>query len=291
MLLINFASQALLYLCLSVLTGSFILFLVPPSRKPNIVVPKGVLVGAIAGIVVFSFIPVLKLVFYMMDFMELRNIFLTVVTTFEVGKAWLFTFIVAVLFIMYIFLFDIYKHSYIGIVFTLLFILSLGWSGHTASLDPVKGFIAHSLHAIVVSIWVGILFIVSWFSKNDEHWLCFLKWFTPVAIVCFVSTMISGLTLMNFVMDFQDYSSSWQLPYGQALLMKHILILPLLLIAFFNGFFVKKKITLNPAFNPIPWARAESILILLIFTATAILGEQPPPYETAVLMKGLVSQL
>lgn len=291
MLLINFASQAVLYLCLSVLAGSFILFLVPPSRKPNIVVPKGVLVGAIAGIVVFSFIPVLKLVFYMMDIMELRNIFLTVITTFEVGKAWLFTSIIAVLFIMYIFLFDIYKYSYIGILFTLLFILGLGWSSHTASLDPVKGFIAHSLHAIVVSIWVGILFIVSWFSKTDEHWLGFLKWFTPVAIVCFVSTMISGLTLMNFVMDFQDYSSSWQLPYGQALLMKHILILPLLLFAFFNSYYVKKKMEHNPSFKPIPWARAESILILLIFAATAILGEQPPPYETAVLMKGLVSQL
>ena len=62
-------------------------------------------------------------------------------------------------------------------------------------------FISHTTHFTAVSVWVGILFVVSWFSKNHSNWLNFLKWFTPVAIVCFVSTIITGLILMTVVVD------------------------------------------------------------------------------------------
>ena len=77
-------------------------------------------------------------------------------------------------------------------------------------------FSINTAHFLAVSVWVGILFVVSWFSKNHSNWLNFLKWFTPVAIVCFVITVISGLFFMTVVVEFKDYANSWMLPYGQA---------------------------------------------------------------------------
>lgn len=87
---------------------------------------------------------------------------------------------------------------------------------------------------------------------------------------------------MSFVVEFEDYPNSWMLPYGQALLIKHLLIIPLLAYAMINSIFIKKKLITDINFNPRPWARIESIIILLIFSATAALGQQSPPHETTV---------
>lgn len=279
MLISGIISQVFLYLCFSVLIGNFLLYLIPPSKKPSVVVPKGILLGAISGIVIFSSIPVLKLILYMIEFMEMGEILITIISTFEVGKAWLFTLIVAVIFIIFVIFIDTNKYAYLGLIFTFLFILALGWSSHTASLDPVIGFLTHTTHVAAVSVWVGILFVVSWFSRDDVNWTSFLKWFSPIAIICFLSTIITGFFLMNFVIDLKDYSNSWMIPYGQSLLIKHILIIPLFVYALINSYLIKKKLALNPSFRPIPWARMESMIILLIFAATAALGEQSPPHE------------
>lgn len=80
-----------------------------------------------------------------------------------------------------------------------------------------------------------------------------------------------------------DYTNSWLFPYGQALLIKHILIIPLLIYAIINGIFVKRKIKRDPNFNPKTWTRIECIIILLIFTVTAVLGQQAPPNKTTLL--------
>ena len=77
------------------------------------------------------------------------------------------------------------------------------------------------------------------------------------------------------------------LPYGQALLIKHLLIIPLLVFAMINSLLVKKKLIRDIHFNPKPWARMESIIILLIFSATAALGQQSPPHETPVTSAGV----
>ncbi len=92
---------------------------------------------------------------------------------------------------------------------------------------------------------------------------------------------------MAFVVGFKDYPNSWMLPYGQSLLIKHLLIIPLLVYAMINSLFIKKKLISEIHFNPKPWARMESIIILLIFSATAALGQQSPPHETTVTGVGV----
>ena len=122
-----------------------------------------------------------------------------------------------------------------------ILIQAFGWSSHASSYDQVKGFYNHSAHFTAVSVWAGILFVVSWFSKNHSNWLNFLKWFTPVAIVCFISTIMTGFILMTFAVEFKDYPNSWMLPYGQALLIKHLLIIPLMIYAMINSILIKRN--------------------------------------------------
>ena len=47
---------------------------------------------------------------------------------------------------------------------------------------------------------------------------------------------------MSFLVKFENYPDSWMLPYGQTLLFKHLLIIPLLVYAIINSLFVKKKL-------------------------------------------------
>ena len=290
MLIIGIISQALLYLCFALTLGSFILYLVPNTHRPDIHVPKGALMMATGGIAIFSFFPVLQLILYLSPDIGLVQTVKSVLFTFEVGKAWIFTYILSNLLFIFVIWFDYRKkalYASIGIAFTFILILALGWSSHASSYDQVWGFISHTTHFTAVSVWIGMLIVVSWFSKNHSNWLNFLKWFTPVAIACFVMTMITGLILMTFVVDLEDYPNSWMLPYGQALLIKHLLIIPLLVFAMINSLLIKKKLIRDIHFNPKPWARTESIITLLIFSATAALGQQSPPHETPVTSAGV----
>lgn len=285
MIFVGTVTQALIYLSFAILLGSFILALVPQAHKPTISVPKGALMTALGSIAIFSFIPVLQLILYLSPGIGFIQTMQSVLFTFEVGKSWVFTFIISNILFIFVVWFDYRKskfYAYIGIAIVFILILALGWSSHASSYDKVIGFFSHTAHFTAVSIWVGILFVVSWFAKDYSNWACFLKWFTPTATFCFVSTIISGLILMTFVVEFKDYTNSWMLPYGQSLLIKHLLMIPILVYAMINSIFFRKKLKTNTHLNPIPWTRMESIIILLIFSATAALGQQPPPHETVV---------
>lgn len=274
-------SQALVYLCFAIIMGSFILYLISETHRPTIQVPKSVLLVATIGLAFFSFFPVLQIILYLVPNMDLGETLQSVLLTFEVGKAWFFTLVVSMVLYFYISLFDNRKNKFytaIGLALTFLLILSLGWSSHASSYNQLLGFVSDTIHFTAVSIWVGILLVISFFSKNHQNWPNLLKWFTPVAAVCFTMTIVSGLILMDIIVE--DYKNSLPLPYGQTLLIKHLLIIPLVVFAVINSQLIKKKVQKDLSFNPLPWAKAESILMLLIFSATAALGQQSPPRET-----------
>jgi putative copper export protein len=285
LLVLETLSQTLLYLCFALLMGTFLLYMIPKNYRVDIFVPKGVLLVTAAGIAILSFFPVFHLILYLAPEFGFGQSTKFVLFSFEVGKAWIFTFVVSIILFIFIIWFDYRKKfllASLGVILTFILVLTLGWSSHASTYDKVWGFFSHSLHLTAVSVWVGTLMVVSWFSKDHANWLNFLKWFSPVAIVCFVSTFLTGLILMSFVMEFNAYTTSWLLPYGQALLIKHILIIPLLIFAIINSFFARKRLKRGYQYDPRPWARIESIIIMLIFSATAALGQQSPPHETAV---------
>ncbi|MED3550339.1 copper resistance D family protein [Cytobacillus praedii] len=282
MLLVGIISETLLYLCFSILLGSFLLYIIPAHSRPEMNVPKGVLMAATGGIAFLSFVPVLLLILHIYEDIGFFQTLQSVLFTFEVGKAWIFIYLLANLLFIFIVWFDYKKkalYAYIGAFSSFVLILAIGWSSHASSLEPLEGFLAHSAHFTAVCVWVGILFVVSWFSKNYSNWIKFLKWYTPVALVCLFFTIFSGLILMTFVVDFKEYTDSWMLSYGQALLVKHLLIIPLILFAVINGWLIRKKLTKDIHFNPKPWTKAESIMVLTIFSVTAALGQAAPPHD------------
>lgn len=262
--------------------------LIPDNKKPAIDIHKRWLQLCILGIVFFSLGPVAYLIYMLQEDVGWAVTTQNVFSTFEVGQAWTLTLIISLFFYAFVSVFPVLekkRYAAVSIVFFVLLILTMGWAGHPASLEKIPGFIYHSMHFLAVSVWVGILLMVSWFSTNTENWLPLLKWFTPVAIISFIVTAVSGFMMMTIIIDIADYADMWMLNYGQALLLKHIIVIPILLFAFINGFLVKKQLQKDLSFNPKPWVKAESVVLIIIFSVTAFLGQQPPPHEIETMLK------
>lgn len=277
-----YLSETLLYLCFSIITGSLILSLIPGSRKPEITIRKRWIQISILGIVIFSLFPVIRLVLFLYEDIGLWITIQNVISTFEVGQAWSFTLFVSIAFYLYVSIFSIFTkkiHTVISLSFTFVLLLALGWASHSASLNEWSGFVAHCIHFLAVTIWVGILIVVSWFSVNSANWLTFLKWFTPVAISCLLVVAASGYFLMTLVIDLNNYADTWILPYGQSLLIKHLILIPIIFFAIINGIWMKRKIQKDSTINPRNWVKAESFTLLLIFSATAVLAQQEAPHD------------
>ncbi len=277
-----YIAESLLYLCFSLLMGAFIIQFIPDRLKPEIRIPKRLIQLAVLGIVFFSVAPVIRIILFLYEDIGLSMTIQNVLGGFEVGKAWNVTVILATFFYLFVSLFPVLKSkvlSGISLVFTFILLLALGWASHASSLTEWSGFIFHSLHFIAVTVWIGILLIVGWCSINQENWLSYLRWFTPVAIGCFLTIMGTGLFLMTLVIDINEYGDAWVIPYGQALLVKHLTIIPVLFFAVINAFWIRRKLQRQEQINPIPWLKFESILLFFTFVSTGILGQQEPPHS------------
>ncbi|MFT9597545.1 copper resistance D family protein [Mesobacillus sp.] len=274
-------SETVLYLSFSILVGAMIFQLVPVNFKPKIEIPRAVYFLSILGIIFASIGPVVQVIFYFIEALGFWETLRSVLFDFEVGKAWMFTSWVGLL-LYFMILFN--KSKYFQTFLVLLLIIAVGYSSHAASLSFWYGLTSHTIHFLGVVVWTGILLIVSLFSKDVRNWSKFLSWFTPTAILCLILIIVSGFMTMKLVVDPKDYVSSWMLPYGQALLVKHILIIPLLVFAFINGILMKKQAE-HPGPSTIKWMRAEGIFITLIFIVTGALGIQSPPHDIESMIK------
>jgi len=284
-----YTTETLLYLCFSLLMGSLLIHLVPDHRKPKLQINKRVLQISILGIVVLSAAPVIRLILFLYEDIGLILTIQNVIGEFEVGQAWSITLILSIFFYLFISVTPVFeKKGFIGIslLFTLGLLMALGWGSHAASLTDWSGFVFHTLHFTAVTVWMGILLTVSWFSISSQNWLPFLKWFTPVALICLTVIGASGIFIMTLAVEIVEYQDAWMMPYGQAILIKHLLVIPLLLFAFINGILIRRKLQRGDEINPIPWAKAESLTLLFIFAATGVLGQQEPPHSIEAYLKG-----
>ena len=68
---------------------------------------------AASGIAIFSFIPVLQLILFVYRGMGLLQAFQSVLFTFEVGKAWILTFLLSSFLFIFIVWFDHTKNVFI----------------------------------------------------------------------------------------------------------------------------------------------------------------------------------
>ncbi|MFC4776517.1 copper resistance D family protein [Paenibacillus sp. GCM10023252] len=277
-----YVSEALLYVCFALLMGNFVLRLVPEASRIAYHVPNGLLIACAVAIPILSFVPLHQsALLFAKDFdVPYLSMLQDMLRDIDAGKAWLWTLIasssLAVLLGLKSFRED--KHMpKVALFILLLLIVWLGYASHAASLYSWKGILAHSAHFLAVTVWVGVMLVASWFSTSDDNWLAFVRLFSPIAIVCLLIAILAGLTLMSFTTP--QYLNAMMLPYGQLLLIKHLLLLPLLLFAYTNGFGYKRRMAQNVSFRPQPWLRAESVTALLLFIVSGILGQQTPPHD------------
>jgi putative copper export protein len=272
-------SQVLLYVCFSVLLGSFLLLLVPSDYRPEVIIRKHMLFISAITLPIFAFIPVLDIILLIAPRIGLFETIQIVLTTYSVGNAWNFTLLGSVMLVfLIIFARPNEKRifAFLGMLLTVGLILTIAWSSHAGSINPITGIISHFIHLTAVSLWVGVLLIVGWCAINYNNWLAFLSWFSQIAFSCLVVTGLSGLLLTDVLVD--GYTDAWMVSYGQGLLIKHIFLLPLVFYAFINGFIVKYKLAQDATFNPVPWVRVESLVLFVIFMITAVFSQPSPPH-------------
>ncbi|MDF2791656.1 MAG: hypothetical protein K0S80_4758 [Neobacillus sp.] len=225
------------YIVFSILIGHVALQFVPDSHKPNINISRSILLLSTLGIFVFTLGPIAQTISYFSDSVGITLAIFSVLTDFQVGHAWIFIGFMSVFLWMTIL---VNGTKYLQALWLLLMVLGVGYASHVASLSFWAGFLAHSAHFLMVTLWTGILIHVAWFSKDQQKWPLFLRWLTPFAVACIIVIILSGFTLMIYVFEPKDYVSSWVLPYGQMLLLKHISIIPLV-FAFINGVLTRKS--------------------------------------------------
>lgn len=257
--------------------------------RPAVEFPKWLRICCISGIGVLSFVPIFTLSLYLGGASGFSSTLPSILVNFEVGKNWTYTAVVCVVLLLQNLAPDLEKKKPL-VILSLVYLLGLaflvGWSSHASSLTGMSGFLLHTIHFVAITIWTGILIVVGWFSEEMKVFLLpFLKWFTPVAICCVVMAIFSGFGLMTQVVELKDYAQSWLVPYGQTILFKHLLIIPLLVFAFLNGFLLKRYRMLGEEFQIVTWLRAEGIMVFLIYFVTAILGTVAPPHDIASVVR------
>ncbi|HEX6922711.1 MAG TPA: hypothetical protein VF149_02715 [Bacillales bacterium] len=284
------ATEFLLYISFALLVGGLLSYVIPSEKMPQIDVPQKLLVFCAAAVPVFAFAPILRIFLILSEGRsELWVRFKSILFSFEIGKAWLFMLAVGILLVLLLAFNDLKKSAPLAQVacfLTLLLILAQGKAGHASTITAISGFVAHSLHFLAVMIWAGLLFTAGWFSHGKD-WRSFLRWFTPLAVVCFIVLTAAGFWTMTIdinnydhrsVSIWYEYKNSWLVDYGQALLIKHLLVIPLLVFAFLNGFLLKGRE------NARKIARIEGLVILLIFAVTGFMGQQYPPHQVQSLL-------
>ncbi|MBU8907430.1 copper resistance D family protein [Desertibacillus haloalkaliphilus] len=277
-------SDALLYVSFSLLMGLLIFELVPRKYRPAFRVSNRFFFGVVGSVMVLTLVPVISVTSYIVHQFEanLFHTFQQILFSYSIGHAWL-----VVMLFSCLLLFtrarlnqaQVLIVRILPLICAIAIVFAASWASHAASLEPLYGFLANSLHFLAVTVWIGIMLVVSWFSTTDERWLPYLRWYTPVAISCVAIIILSGFALMSLITP--EYVNSWVLTYGQLLLLKHLLFIPLLMYGLINGFLMTRKLKQMPTFSPKKWLRAEAVIALAVFVVTAVMTEQTPPHDVA----------
>ncbi|MGG1876555.1 CopD family protein [Paenibacillus cisolokensis] len=273
-------SEPFLYLGYAILAAISVLAIVPDRYKPRLAVPAWLGPLAALAVAVGGFIPLLRIVMFFKSDLGFWKAFNSIMFQFREGEqyAWLLVLVILMAVLAWI----VQRNPRTITRFLMLpAVLGMAWGlsgfNHAATLFDWLGPVAFLGHFAGMAFWTGTLLLVGWFSLGSDRWDAFLRWFHPFAILCFVIVMASGLYLMSGVAP--DPVNSWGLSYGQALLVKHILILPLLVFAFVNGALMKRKLRRESFYRPASWARSEGVLIWLIYIVTGYMNQQAAPHE------------
>jgi copper resistance protein D len=263
------------YLLFSLLVGHVVLQFVPDSKKPTIQLPRPFLLICTLGIILFTFVPVFTLILLFEESVGFAAAAASVLMRFQIGQGWLFNTVFTIFLWLTLYL---NRSKYLQAFWIVLMVITIGYSSHVSTQSFVVGLFSHTTHFLMVAIWVGVVLQVSWFSKDKEHWSEFLQWFSPLAVVCMINIFATGFVIMFTIEKPAEYVNGWATPYGRMLLFKHISIIPIIMFAIINGILARRAATVSK-YDPRNWLKAESVILLLVFFFTAVMGTLSPPYE------------
>ena len=270
-------SQFILYISLAVLMGAFVLYCIPETIRPKVQISSKWLFVSAVLLPIVSFVPNLQLLTILTPQFGLIDSIGMLLTKFKVGHSWLALvgFTLLLLLIIHQFAKRPSKLIAVMMIFILIAIMAaIGYISHAGSMTGLIGSLLDFVHLLAVSVWLGILILISFFSKDAHNWEAFLKWFSPVALVSFTAIALSGVLMTDTIVP--NYVTSWSSDYGQFLFIKHVLLVPLTAIILANSLLIKLKMN-KPLFEPRTWVRIETILLVLILFITALYSEQQPP--------------
>lgn len=277
MIFITIMSQFILYASLAILMGTFILKLMPETLRPSFEISSKWLYMSSSVIPIVAFVPNIQLLMILTPQFGFIDSLWTIISKYKVGHAWvaILLFTLVLLIVVSASTKSTKKILSVAIITLLIAIIAaMAYVSHASSMKPIAGEAFDFIHLFAVSIWLGILIIISFFSTNSNNWEAFLKWFSPTALVAFSAIALSGVLLIDAIVP--AYVTGWASKYGQWLFIKHVLLLPLTFIVLGNGLFIKLKIE-KPLFEPRTWVKIETGLLIAILAITAIFSEQQPP--------------
>lgn len=283
-------TELLLYLSFSLLMGALILLLVPDHLKPPVRVnPK--LIQACALLVTFgSFLPVLPIVDLLSSSRGWGSAFIQVIFEFAVGRAFLLTALFSMLLLLIWTSKGVKEKAgllYLSLGLVAAMTASYSMAAHAASMGGSAGHVFHTLHFLGASVWIGLLLMVSWYAVSKKNWGSFLRWYTPTAVTSLIVVFAAGYFTMSVDLysfgnpdmnALEGYAQALPSNYGQALLVKHLFVIGILLFALINGVLFRKKAG-DQRFNPLPWTKAESGFALGAFALTAAMGRAGTPNQ------------
>ncbi|WP_018921579.1 copper resistance D family protein [Salsuginibacillus kocurii] len=277
--------DGLLFLATAMVAGIVILFSISQSKYPQLTLPNGLFYSCIGMVIVLASIPVVSQVAHIMNMFDspFSQTISTILTDYRMGQGWLAVILGGVMLTAFKAALKKKDHLWHAVCLLpslVLTIAGVAWMSHAASIAQTGGFLADFMHLLAALSWAGLLFTVAFFCKNDSNLASFFSWFHWFALVAVSLIVFSGLILMQYIVP--EYRNSWMLSYGQWLLLKHLLFIPLIFYGFIHGFIVKKR--LNKGWNAsrfVQSLRIESVLIIGIFFVTAVMSQQTPPHEVA----------
>ncbi|WP_044642297.1 copper resistance D family protein [Risungbinella massiliensis] len=278
MMMLVTITEPLLYISYALVIGGLFLASLPEQKKPPLSIPNWLLPTSIISICLFGLGPVIQVWSFIPTVTKNSISIWSFLTENTQGQAWLATTFGVILLLLFLWMNDIHTSrptAFLSLVWGMYLLLSNTWASHGASLATL-GLWATFFHFLAVSIWFGILLYIAWFGSTSERWGSFLKWYTPTSIACIITIFLAGLILMQYIAP--EYWNSWLLPYGEALLIKHLLFAVILSFAIVNAFWLRKKGSLS-------WLRAETIIVVLILIVTGWMGQQEPPHEVLTTLQ------
>ena len=273
MILITAVIDTLLYICFAIVVGALLLQAIPNGYKPEIKMSKKRMSFLAFLIGILSFGPLLQLFVFFYGKRDFLTLVHTLIFTTDSGRVWLITLLISIVLSLFMYFAPLDRvNSIIGLGVTFFLIILVSLSGHIASHSKTIGLLSQTLHFSLMAVWFGVLIVISFFSINKENWKAFRSWFTPSSIIAIVIIAVSGLVMMKYTVP--EYQNSWLLPYGEALLLKHLLYFVIILFGCMNGFLLKKDMKLG-------WLRAEVIVIVIVLIITGFMTNSSPPYIVA----------